>query len=242
MPEENKKLKLYTPQDDSSPDRECTSDTIVRDVVRGLYEGRYVPGQRLVEPDMMREYGVSRSTVRETIKQLTADGIANYVQFRGAHIRRLTRRDAANIFAITEVILGLATRQAAENIEQPGAKDELLDCVAAICGYEDGKERFEFIRLRNRFFQKVVQISGNTELNTIIPKLQVHLVRNRLLVPKAEREAGYSMMAQEILSGNGERAETATREYVQKIAGFTLPYFEEEVGTPKKKQGKQSDA
>ena len=47
----------------------------MRDVVRGLYEGRYVAGQRLAEPDLMRSYGVARSTVREAIKRLVAEGV-----------------------------------------------------------------------------------------------------------------------------------------------------------------------
>lgn len=222
------------PQNDDVAKHESTSDTIVRDVIVGLYEGRYVPGQRLVEPDLMREYGVSRSTVRETIKQLTADGVATYVQFRGAQIRRLTRDDAANVFAITEVILGLAARQAAANIENPGARKDLQACVAAIVAHKDTNERFEFIRLRNRYFQKVVEISGNTELTTIIPKLQVHLVRNRLVVPKGVRETGYSKISREILAGNGDRAEAVTRKYVRKIAEYTLPFFDEHVG-PKPK-------
>ena len=46
------------------------AENIVRDILKGLYEGRYVSGQRLAEPDLIARYGVSRSTVREAIKPL----------------------------------------------------------------------------------------------------------------------------------------------------------------------------
>ena len=60
-----------------------SSDLIVRDVVRGLYEGRYVAGQRLAEPDLMRSYGVARSTVREAIKRLVAEGVLEFAPVPG---------------------------------------------------------------------------------------------------------------------------------------------------------------
>ena len=58
--------------------RLSSSDQIVRDVVRGLYEGRFVAGQRLVEPDLMRLYGVSRGTVREALKRFSVHPFIAY--------------------------------------------------------------------------------------------------------------------------------------------------------------------
>src|SRR5260370_12580628 len=84
------------------------SDRIVSDVVRGLYDGRYAPGQRLVEPDLMQKYGVSRSTVREAINRLSAVGVAASHPFRGAQIRQLSRREARDILLILELMVGLA--------------------------------------------------------------------------------------------------------------------------------------
>jgi DNA-binding GntR family transcriptional regulator len=45
---------------------------IVRDIIGGLYEGRYVPGQRLVEADLTRQYDASRGPVREALNWLSA--------------------------------------------------------------------------------------------------------------------------------------------------------------------------
>lgn len=45
---------------------------VVHDILHGLYEGRYVAGQRLVEPDLIECNGVSRPTVREEINRLAA--------------------------------------------------------------------------------------------------------------------------------------------------------------------------
>jgi len=204
-----------------------SSLTIVRDVIRGLYEGRYVPGQRLVEPDLMAHYGLSRGTVREALKQLSSDGIVVSHPYRGAQIRSLSRPEAANIFAVTEVILGLAARQAALRIDAPGAREKIARHFEKIASHRDAGDRFEFIRLRNRYFRALIEISGNDELRTILPRLQVHLIRNRLTVPPEERIAGYRKITQAILAQDAEAAETAARSYVAKTAACVLPHFPE---------------
>ncbi|MGE4326443.1 MAG: GntR family transcriptional regulator [Pseudodonghicola sp.] len=204
-----------------------SSTVIVRDIVRGLYEGRYVAGQRLVEPDLMQHYSVSRSTVREALKQLTSDGIVVSHPYRGASIRRMTRHDAENNFAIMEVVLGLAARQAAQHIDAPGAREKLQAHFDAIAAHEDLSDRFDFIRRRDRYFRALIEISGNPELATLLPRLQVHLIRNRLAVPVKERVEGYRKMTQAILSGDGAKAEKTARAYVLMTASHLLPHFPE---------------
>lgn len=206
---------------------QSTSSYIVRDVIRGLYEGRYVAGQRLVEPDLMAQYDVSRSTVREALKQLHADGIIELAAFRGAQVRRMSRAEAANLFSITEVVLGLAARQAAEKISAPGARDKVKGLFASIAEYRDEEGRFEFLRRRNRYFRGLVEISGNEEILRILPRLQVHLIRNRLTVPPSERIGGYRRITEAILAGDPAKAEAAARDYVVKTAAFILPHFPE---------------
>jgi len=207
--------------------KESSSEAIVRDIVRGIYEGRYVPGQRLVEPDLMTQYGVSRSTVREVIKQLSADGIAVSHPFRGAQIRKLDRRAASNIFAVTEVVLGLAARQAAAHSAEAGVKTKLRQCLADIKTCAKRPDGFEFIRSRNRFYRAVAEVSGNDELLRLLPKLQVHLVRNPSGMASGARIQGYGKITKAILSGDQDGAEDAARAYVRDSAELALPQFPE---------------
>jgi DNA-binding GntR family transcriptional regulator len=190
-----------------------------------MYEGRYIPGQRLAEPDLMAYYDASRSTVREALKQLSADGVVVHTAFRGSHIRSLTRSEAADLFSITEVLMGLTARQAAERLESEEDRDKLLDLFHAIENYQDEEGRYAFLRLRNRFFLHLVAISKNNEILRILPSLQVHLIRNRLSVPKQERIEGYRRITQAVLSGDATTAEEVTRSYVHKTARCILPHF-----------------
>ena len=64
----------------------------------------------------MRRYALGRSTVREALGRLAASGIVELVPHKGAQIRFLTRRAAEDVLRVTEPLLGLAARQAAEAV------------------------------------------------------------------------------------------------------------------------------
>lgn len=203
------------------------SSGIVRDVIQGLYEGRYVAGQRLAERDLMENYQLSRSSVREALSQMAADGIVELHPYRGARIRKLTRAQAANILAITEVILGLAARQAAGHIEEGDARDRLKESFEGIASHVNEGDQLTFIRQRGQYFRTLMDINGNDELRRLLPRLQVHLVRNRLSVPADARVRGYRKITEAILAADGEAAEAAARSYVRETASYVLPQFPE---------------
>src|SRR5690349_10615787 len=67
----------------------------VREVIEWIRErirrGRLVPGQRLVEADIIREVGASRSRVREALQRLATEGLVTIEEFRGASVKHFTR-------------------------------------------------------------------------------------------------------------------------------------------------------
>lgn len=207
-----------------------SSDLVARSIIRGMYDGTYVPGQRLVEQDLMSDYNVSRSTVREAIRSLKADGIISTHPYRGAQIRKLTPADALNILAVTEVMIGLAARQAAEHIDEPGARDKLYLALDQLVSAPADESRYDFVRRRNHFYSTLIKISGNHELGRFMQKLQVHLIRNRLVVPREERVARYREIAELIGKGDAAGAENCARQYARRTAQLTLPLFSESGG------------
>lgn len=202
-----------------------SSDILARNIIRGIYDGKYVPGQRLVEQDLVEEYSVSRSTVREAIKLLKADGIVSTPPFKGAQIRKLSRQEALNILSVIEVIIGLTARQAAENIAAPGAREMLDRALEKLVASASDDSKFDFVRQRNHFYNTLIKISGNSELYGIMQKLQVHLIRNRLVVPRAERVAGYTEIAERVSKGDSAGAEERARRYARRTADLLLPLF-----------------
>lgn len=200
------------------PEREklSSSDQIVRDVVRGLYEGRFAAGQRLVEPDLMRLYGVSRGTVREAIKRLAAEGVVTQTAFRGAQIRHLSRAGARDILELLEVTIGLAARLAAERIGTSRQGGQVRSTYEALAKFADGGDAFDLVRARNRFYRAITGAGGNLELGRLLPTFQVHLIRANLSISSRQRFSDYREIVDAILAGNGPEAEAAARRHVRR--------------------------
>lgn len=198
--------------------RVSSSDQIVRDLVRGLYEGRYVAGQRLAEPDLMRRYGVGRSTVREAIKRLAAEGVITVHAYRGAQIRQLSRTEARNILLILELMIGLACRLAAANIGLPGRRAHFDRAYQGLLAFRNERDSYEMVRARNRFYRAITQIGGNKELDRILPSIQVHLVRTHLKQSTEDRFADYRAIAEAILAGDETGAEAGGRDHIRRTS------------------------
>jgi DNA-binding GntR family transcriptional regulator len=95
----------------------------------GIRTGRYVPGQRLVEVDLVNDLGVGRNSLREAFSRLASEGLIVVEPHRGASIRKRNRTEVAQLYDISEVLEGLAARNAAENISRPGNAELLKSFV-----------------------------------------------------------------------------------------------------------------
>ena len=119
-----------------SPRLESPRDVVFRDIIRGLYEGRFAPGQRLVEGDLTALYGVSRGPVREALSRLAAEGIVELRPQRGAVVRRLSRAEAIDIMRVVGSLMGLAARLAVGRIDAPGMAARLQTLLAELESFD----------------------------------------------------------------------------------------------------------
>jgi len=71
----------------------------------GIHSGRFVPGQRLIEADLMREFGASRSRIREAFRRLEADRLIVIEKNKGATVRKISRKEVIDTL---EVLLATA--------------------------------------------------------------------------------------------------------------------------------------
>ena len=78
------------------------------------------PGQKLVERELMENLGVSRTTVREALRELTAEGLVMVFQHRGSFVSKPSLEDARDLYevrAILESVVVTRFIERATNIE-----------------------------------------------------------------------------------------------------------------------------
>lgn len=180
-------------------------ETLVRDILHGLAEGRHAAGQRLAEPDLMARYGVGRSTVREALARLEAAGVVAIAPHRGAQIRWLSRKAARDVLCVAQRLLGLVARQAAEAVAAGADSSGLIEAARA---YDAAGGP----RARARYYRALTALAGNAELERLLPLLQIHVVRAQLREarPPGRRPALVAAVA----AGAPERAEAEALAHV----------------------------
>ena len=93
-----------------------------------ILTGKYAPGDGLTEMRLSEEMKVSRTPIREALRQLELEGLVEYVPSKGIVVTGIAWQDIEDIYEIRMRIEGLAASRAAENITDEELK-ELKDVV-----------------------------------------------------------------------------------------------------------------
>jgi DNA-binding GntR family transcriptional regulator len=103
-------------QDPLSPTRNIDLRQIVYEKIKeAIVEGLIKPGERLSEVELADKLAVSRTPVREAIRQLAQTGLVTLEPRRGAYVALPTIEDATDLYELRAHLEVLAVRLAAKN-------------------------------------------------------------------------------------------------------------------------------
>jgi DNA-binding GntR family transcriptional regulator len=153
-------------------------ETLAGELREGIKVGRFVPGYRLVESDLQRDFGVSRGPIREALSKLEVEGLVEIVPNRGALVRRMTPRDVRELVAAREFVEGGAAELAARAAAGDGA---VASKVTALAGeaqvWASATDASGCHEASERFHASIVELSGNSLLTSIAGQLHVQAYR-----------------------------------------------------------------
>lgn len=177
--------------------------------------GGLLPGDRLRETEIAERLGVSRTPVREAIRQLEADGLVTHVPRQGASVRRLDHAEMVELYEMRAVLEGMAARLAARaaDIEL----DELEAINADLAGARSAHEAF---RLNRMFHAALLDAARNRFLRHSMDGLQkaMMILGPTTLAETARFEVALSEHAallEALRARDGERAEAAMRAHIE---------------------------
>jgi DNA-binding GntR family transcriptional regulator len=198
--------------DDSAPQGNSAYARLLTE----LREGRLNPGDRLRETELAERLGMSRTPVREAIRQLETDGIVTHLPRQGATIRTLDYAEVMELYEMRAVLEGTAARLAARAASEIEI-EELLEMNRQMAEIGNVPEAFV---LNRQFHAALLDAAKNRFLARSIHALQRALMilgPTTLTEPdRAERaveEHGHVLDA--IRTRDGTQAEAAMRAHIE---------------------------
>ena len=144
-----------------------------------ILNGKYKRGEELVESSIGKELGISRTPVREAIRQLELEGLVQLVPNNGAFVTGISEKDVRDIYLIRARLEGLAARMAAKNITP-----ELLEAMeetVVLSEYHAKKEHYEQVcEMDSKFHKLLYKASGSRILEHTLTDFHQYVQRVRM--------------------------------------------------------------
>jgi DNA-binding GntR family transcriptional regulator len=161
-------------------------DTPLLDRVRQLVlSGSFSPGAPLSEVFLAQEFEVSRTPIRETLKQLQHEGLVEIRPKVGTFIREPTRREIVELFQLKESLEGLA----AGLLARRGSVAE-LDVLEHNIEESDratvDQDATRYAELVHEFHRTIITGAENSKLVEHYDRLMNQLAYHRLVLRTAE--------------------------------------------------------
>jgi DNA-binding GntR family transcriptional regulator len=199
----------------------------VLEALRGsIVSGRLAPGQRLIERELIEMTGVSRTVIRESLRQLEAEGLIEIIPNKGPVVRKLSAAEAEDLYRIRAVLEGLAARFFAENADAAAVRtlQEALEAVRLAYQGSDGELA---LAAKTRFYDVLYRGGSSETLASLLAMVQARIWRwravglthpNRAHERLSESVSNLTLLVSAIEGGDGDMAERITREEVSKAA------------------------
>lgn len=200
---------------DNSSLRAKVFSRIQNDILNGVYQ----PGDSLTEKKLCEELGVSRTPVREALRQLELEELVQSTPNKGVIVTGVTPKDIEEIYIIRMMIEGLAARWATKHIT-PEEIQELKDALDLEEFYTMKKDAEHILKVDSKFHDILFRASKSKPLMHMLRTFHHYVQRARNASFESPDRAKkvleeHKAILDAIVEGDADKAERVTKEHVK---------------------------
>lgn len=147
---------------DGTEDRYSLRGRVFHKIRDDILDGKYNENDELKEVAIGKELGVSRTPVREALRQLELEGLVRIIPNRGAFVTGIQAKDVHDIYMIRSVLEGLCARLATDNITD--AQMEAMEENVYLAEFHAGRGHMEQIAELDNQFHRIMYAAGNSKM------------------------------------------------------------------------------
>lgn len=163
----------------ASTEKESTkSENLTEYLIEAIVEGQLAPGSKISEPELAKQFQVSRGPLREALMRVEGLGLIERIPHIGARVIQLSPTKLVELYAVREALEGMAARLAARNITEIelAGLESLLSTHSTHIDQVEGASYFhqqgDF-----DFHYRIIQASRNQQLIGLLCDELYHLLR-----------------------------------------------------------------
>ncbi|MDR1800735.1 MAG: GntR family transcriptional regulator [Lachnospiraceae bacterium] len=200
------------------------SDRVFEKLRDDILNQVYKENDELREIAIGNELGVSRTPVREALRQLELEGLVSIIPNKGAYVTGISDKDAEDIYVIRSMLEGLCARWACDNITK--AQKDRLEEIILLAEHYLGKEKEESARqvadLDSEFHEILYEACGSRILGHVLRDFHKYVHMSRLRSVSYRDRASFSVnehkeILNAIIEKDGAKAERLANMHVLQV-------------------------
>lgn len=209
-------------------DKYTLSGRVFNQIREDILSGKYKSGEELRESTIGHELGVSRTPVREALRQLELEGLVKIIPNKGAQVISLSIKDIKDIYAIRSHLEGLCAKWACENIT-PEQIEELEEIVY-LSEFRASKHHYEqMLELDNKFHEVIYEASQSKMLRHLLKDFHHYVQRVRkITLSSTDRAENCNLEHKAILEALKEHNPDKAEELAHKHILYTVENMEKQ--------------
>ena len=205
-----------------------------------ICEGRFAPGQWLQENELAERLCVSRSPIREALRQLASDGLVVEIPNKGVFVKEFTVKDIEEIYDLRTLLESYAIKNSVKTLTSINIQ-ELMDILQKLVKCYEDNDLAHYIEIDSHLHQYIITLGGNSLVVDIYRRVYSQSQQFRIYSLTTQRRFDDSVtehrgIVENLIAGNWKEADRINRIHLSLAREEIIEHFE-----AKKEEDKESE-